>query len=292
MQQPEWFRNLVNRPRQTRFTQVDGARIHFDVWGTDPDKPHLLFVHGNGAQSHWWDFIAPAFIDRFNPVAMDMSGNGDSEHRTRYTATGFANEIMGVLDALGNAPAIVVGHSFGGTMTRIAAYLHGEALTGIVLVDSMVSTHRTQRPPPPLPRTQRRFYPSLEAAKRRFRLRPPQPCANDYIIDYIAEHSVRGSPDGFYFKLDQTMFARFEDTPGIKIPDAATTIRETACPVGFILGDNSRFFPAEARALVSSLIEPDLLRTVPGAWHHVFLDQPLLFIDALGEILENMKKGD
>ncbi len=266
--------------------------IHYDTWGSATDKPNLLFVHGNGAQSHWWDFIAPAFTNRFNPIAMDMSGNGDSEHRNQYSAAGFANEIMGVLEAVGGGPNIVVGHSFGGSMTRIAGYLHGDLLQGIVLIDSVVSTHRTERKPPPAPRTAQRFYPTLDAAKKRFRLRPPQPCQNDYIIDYIAGHSVRAGSAGYYFKLDQAMFSKFEDVPGVELPDGATTIRETPCPVGFIIGEQSRFFPPEARALVSTLIDPTLLRVVPNAWHHVFLDQPLHFIEALGEILVNLETAD
>ena len=36
-----------------------------------------------------------------------------------------------------------------------------------------------------------RVYTSREAAEGRFRLAPEQPCENQFILDYIAEHSVR-----------------------------------------------------------------------------------------------------
>lgn len=289
MTSPDWFQQYIATPRETRSVQVDGASIHFDTWAGPDDAPGLLFVHGNGAHTHWWDFIAPAFTDRFNVMAMDMSGAGDSDHRAHYTATGFAREIIEVCRDAGYRDTIVAGHSFGGSMTRIAGYLYGEELAGIVLLDSAIATSRGRRAPPRAPRGDTRYYATAEQAIRRFRLRPPQPCENSWIIEYIARHSLAQTDQGYCFKLDQALFSRMTEDPDVELPDAVSMLKEVKCPTGFIYGENSRFFPPEAVTLLESIIEPDLLLSIPNAHHHLFLDQPLAFIDTLGKILSRLK---
>ena len=289
---PNWFQQFIQAPRSNHFIKIDGANIHYQRWsgtGAASEKPGLLFVHGYGAHSHWWDFIAPAFIDHYDVVAMDMSGAGDSDHRDIYKVTTFANEIIGVCkDAQLHRP-IIVGHSFGGAMTRIAAYLHAEDLQGVVLVDSAMSRHRGKRTPPPGPRSRVRYYKSLTEGAKRFRLRPPQPCSNKFIVDHIAGYSLGQSEEGFYFKLDQSLFSRMQEDPKVDLPDAVSMVEETSCPVGFIYGLNSRFFPGEAVEMLEEVIDPELLQAIPDAHHHVFLDQPLLFIESLKNILASIR---
>ena len=48
------------------------------------------------------------------------------------------------------------------------------------------------QPPPERPK---RVYPSREAVMGRFSLLPPQPCANAFIMAYIAHFSVRAAKE-------------------------------------------------------------------------------------------------
>ena len=316
---PSWFLKYLSTPISFNSLTVDGGEISYQRWsnsakpiqddledGVEDDsksisairvnKPGLLFVHGYGAHAHWWDFIAPAFLDHYDVIAMDMSGAGESSHRSIYTATTFAEEIRGVCrDAKLRSP-VIVGHSFGGAMTRIAAHLYGDEFKGIVIVDSAISRHisskRGQRPVAASPRTRvrtrMRHYQSITDGARRFRLRPPQPCENKFIVDHIAKHSLANSDQGFYFKLDQALFSKLQEDPDTDLPAAATMVANCPCQVGFIYGEKSRFFDDEAISTLNELIEPELLHRIPQAYHHVFLDQPKAFIDSLAQILKAM----
>ena len=177
---PDWFQQYTTLARNDHWKTVAGARIHYQTWNDQEAKPGLLFVHGHAAHAHWWDFIAPAFIDKYKVAAMDMSGAGDSDHRDAYSARTFAQEIFTVAQALGE-DTIVVGHSLGGTMTRICGHLYGDRLGGIVIVDSNISRARGKRAPLPMPRRKDRIYTSIETGMRRFRLRPAQPSPPAYI---------------------------------------------------------------------------------------------------------------
>ncbi|MEX2488962.1 MAG: alpha/beta hydrolase [Pseudomonadales bacterium] len=290
---PAWFQENIETPVDDAFVEVDGAQIHYQRWRPKTPEPQtgLLFVHGNGAHAHWWDFIAPAFRERFDVAALDMSGAGDSDHRQTYTPSTFTREIMTIAEHAGFNRPLIVGHSFGGSMARIAGWLRGSDLGGIILVDSAISGTKGKRHVPGAPRGKVRYFESMDEAVRRFRLRPAQPCQNQYILDYIAAHSVKQTNQGYTFKLDQSLFSRMTEDDQYDFPDGMTMLREIPCKVGLIYGDNSRFFPPEQVSRISPLFEPGLMDVIHGAHHHVFLDQPLTFIDSLNRMLDQIMRA-
>ncbi len=290
-QPPAWFIEAIDTPAESRFVENHAARIHYRRYSPpSSESPLLVFVHGNGAHCHWWDFIAPAFTGNYRVVTLDLSGAGDSDHRDTYSAEIFANDIMCVVRAeANNTPVYIVGHSFGGSMTRITGHLYGQSLAGIVIADSVITPRRRVVRTMPKTNERVRHYASLEEGKRRFRLRPPQPCANDFIIDHIATHSLKKNALGYCFKLDQSVFQRMAE-PHITLPDAASMIRQMPCPVALMYGEHSRFFPAEAVTLARDLFPAEQIVCVNDAYHHLFLDQPLTFIDGLTTLLARQQQ--
>ena len=146
---PDWFRWATSRPHQSQFVTVAGCRIHYLVWAHEPARPGergLLFVHGGGAHSHWWSYIAPYFTRDFRVAAIDLSGMGDSGWRAHYNSELRAEEIRAVMAAaqLGERP-FVIGHSFGGFMTMKVASQYGDTLGGAVIVDSRSARPRRRR---------------------------------------------------------------------------------------------------------------------------------------------------
>ena len=257
-----------------------GCRIRFSRWGK-AGPAGLVFVHGGYAHAHWWDFIAPFFQDEQGVVALDLSGMGDSGHRQAYTAGTFAQEVMSVCAAAGLADRpVVVGHSFGGWVALKTGVIHGADLAGVVLVDYPIRPPGHE-PESGRPRSRpRQLHLSLEAALRRFKLLPAQPCANQFILDYIARRSVRKVAGGWSWKFDERLFDGFE--PGNPAEDVAAL----TCRVAVIHGEQSALFPRETIHYMSKLLQADApLLSIPDAHHHVFLDQPLAFVAALRALL-------
>lgn len=278
---PEWFTAALDDHPQDHEVEVDGTPIRYLSWG-DTGKPGLVFVHGGAAHAQWWSFIAPMFTENWHPVALHLSGHGDSGRRAEYSHTMWAEEVMAVSRHVGfPGPPVVVGHSLGGMVTIQTAATYGDDLAGAVIVDAPV-----RRPDPESEegRSGRAFrapgtYPTIDEAVSHFRLIPSQPCDNDYIIDYIARMSVHETDDGWTWKFDPNLFK------GVFVPlrDQLAAVR---CRVALFTGEKSVVVPPDTAAYMYDLMgKVAPVVAIPEAHHHLTLDQPLAFVAALRTLL-------
>lgn len=298
---PTWFEEAIATHYETAFVDCEGARIQYQSWG-DRTKPGLLLVHGNGAHAHWWDFVAPYLTNDYHVVAMTFSGMGDSDWRPSYTMDIFAREQLAVCEAAGlfahAEKPIIVAHSFGGFVTILTGAEYGERFGGIVIVDSPVNPPDRPRTGPPAVRGGK-VYPTLEAALARFRLAPPQPCENHFIVDYIARWSLKKKPlpegpngekhgDGWAWKFDPMIWQRF-----VVSRPTQDLLRETRCRIAVFKGDKSVIWDDDVQNYMYGLLNRQVpFIGIPEARHHVMLDQPMAFVAALRTVLQEWRYSE
>lgn len=285
---PGWFQRAIAIEPESRTIMVEGAPVHYLRWG-DRSKPGLLLVHGNGAHARWWSFIAPFLAHEYSVAAIDVSGMGDSGWREKYSIEVFAEEQMAVCEDAGffknEEPPIIVGHSFGGFITILTGAIHGERLAGTVIVDSPVNPPERPGGPPDRAFRPHRIYSTIDEAIGRFRLAPPQPCENLYIVDYIARHSLKqvAMPEGgsgWTWKFDPAIWQRFD------IGDMSARLAATRCRIAIMRGEFSVLLPSEIGDYMFGLLGRSApVIEIPQARHHVMLDQPLAFVAALRALL-------
>lgn len=285
---PDWFRLAVARSKQSRFVVVEGCPIHYLLWpgGEESTKRRgLLFVHGAGAHAQWWSFIAPFFVGDFRIAAIDRSGTGDSGWRRTYGSALRVAEMRAVIaDAGLGARPFVVGHSFGGLVTTRYAFEHADELGGAVLVDAPIRSPDEEAAHPLVPPQARntRIYDTFEKALAHFRLVPPQSCANEYIVEFIARHSLRRVGGGWTWKFDGRAF---DDHP-LEEP-FRDYLRGARCRLGLIYGQRSALVSRETASYISRLMGAGApVVELPNAQHQLMLDQPLAFVAALHALLE------
>ena len=289
---PDWFWESIENEAESHSIEVEECDVFYRCWG-DASKPAILLLHGMYAHSHWWDFIAPNLTDEYYVVALDLTGMGDSDYRYDYSGATYVKEVLAVADAAGlsNATSLVA-HSFGG-LIAVKTLVHApERFRALILVDSGI--RHPDDPPPelPPPNTQAAIYPSKELAQARFRLQPPQPCDNDYLITYIAKNSLRPEDGGWTWKFDEDLPGSLSDVER-KPEDFDQLAHNPGLKVGLIYGEDSKLFSAKTVGYVQQLLSARAeggsvnipAVSIPNAQHHVFLDQPLLFTEALREML-------
>ncbi|MBI3625846.1 MAG: alpha/beta hydrolase [Candidatus Rokubacteria bacterium] len=111
----------------------DGVRIHYRQMGRGPA---MVLLHGFPQTGHMWRKVMPALAERFTVVAPDLRGYGDSDRpASGYDKRRMAVDIAEVIQALGIAPIVLVGHDRGARVAHRFALDHPTMLTRLVLLD-------------------------------------------------------------------------------------------------------------------------------------------------------------
>ena len=280
---PDWFWEAIDVEPVTKTVEVDECDVsyrHYEAIG----KPGMLLIHGMNAHSRWWDFIAPQLLDRYQVAAMDLTGMGDSDYRYEYSSNTYADEILAVLDdAKFDTDSIVVAHSFGGYMAVRAANKAPDRFKALVMVDSGI-----RHPDDPVPEqiwmsgARSKIYPDKETALNRFRVQPPQPCDNEFLLQYIARNSLMPVDGGWTWKFDEDLLTSLTDAE--RKPEEFQALTTT---LGVIFGADSELFSRRTLEYMQELIpEPFLIKEIANAQHHLFLDQPQAFVESLLEMCQ------
>jgi pimeloyl-ACP methyl ester carboxylesterase len=126
---------LVDGPWTHRDISANGIRLHVAEAGTGP-----LVVLLHGFPEFWWSWRhqLSALADAgFRVVAPDLRGYGASDKPPRgYDAMTLASDIAGLVRALGERSAAVVGHDWGGTIAWTLAATHSHLVRRLALVSA------------------------------------------------------------------------------------------------------------------------------------------------------------
>jgi len=281
---PAWFRRALTVPSSDETTTVDGCDIHYLAWGA-PQRRGLVFVHGGGANAHWWTHLAASFAEDFRVLAIDLSGHGDSGHRERYSLEQWTDEVVAVAAAGGiEGDPVVIGHSMGGFVTIATAARHPERLAGAIICDSPVT-----EPDPEVSSYhvgdafgRPRVYPDLEQAVGRFRTVPAQPNYLDFVIDHVARRSLKAVEGGWSWKFDRGVFAQFG---GSVRQVALPYLSDVTCRLALLRSENGLVTKDIGDAMYERLGRVTPVVEIPEAGHHAMLDEPLLLLTAIRTLL-------
>ncbi|ALG05812.1 alpha/beta fold hydrolase [Kibdelosporangium phytohabitans] len=123
----------VDGPWAHRDVHANGIRLHVSETG---EGPLALMLHGFG--EFWWSWRhqLTALSDAgFRAVAVDLRGYGDSDKPPRgYDAWTLAGDVGGLIKALGERKAHVIGHGWGGMLAWSAAALHPRLVHSVVAI--------------------------------------------------------------------------------------------------------------------------------------------------------------
>lgn len=113
--------------------EINGIRLSVAAQGAGP---LVLLLHGFPETSHAWRHqLAVLSAAGFHAVAPDLRGYGASEsplNPQQYTTLDIIGDLVGILDALGEADAVVVGNDWGATIAWQAAQLRPDRFRAVV----------------------------------------------------------------------------------------------------------------------------------------------------------------
>ncbi len=116
------------------------VKIYYETFGHG--KPVIL-VHGFGATKYTWHRLTPALAKTHKVYLVDLKGFGDSPKPDdgAYSIYDQAHLLLDLIESERLEHVTIIGHSFGGGVSMVAALYLGEYMPGIlerlVLIDSI-----------------------------------------------------------------------------------------------------------------------------------------------------------
>jgi len=104
-------------PTRTSVTASDGVTLAVHAYTEiDPQRPTVLAIHGYPDNHHLWDGVAAHLAGRYNFVAYDVRGAGESERppsRSGYRFPQLISDVGAVIDSLGVGQVHLLAHDWG-----------------------------------------------------------------------------------------------------------------------------------------------------------------------------------
>jgi haloacetate dehalogenase len=105
----------------------------------------VVLLHGHPRTHATWHMVASGLVDDFAVVCPDLRGYGESEKVEPYSKRAMAGDIVGLMRALGHERFAVVGHDRGAYVATRLALDHPEAVSRLVILESMPGLERLER---------------------------------------------------------------------------------------------------------------------------------------------------
>src|SRR5215475_7339853 len=271
-----------------RSFKVDGLTLRALGWG-EHGRPALCFLHGGSAHAHWWDAVAPAFADRYEVIALDQRGHGESEwgpsstDGTAYATENFVADLVQVMDALEWKNMTLCGHSMGGHNAMAFAAWHPDRVRMLCIVDSRPSLpvgrleamHRRGHRGP-------RRHETLDLALKSFRLLPAETLATPEFLEHLGRQGIVEREGRFLYRFDPQCNGARQPVDGWQLLHKiqATTL--------LVRGELSPIMPTEMADRMLESLPSARLVTMPGVYHHLVLDAPEAFSGILDDFLRKM----
>jgi pimeloyl-ACP methyl ester carboxylesterase len=120
---------------RSKFTNVQGARIHYKDEGSGPP---VLLIHGSGASLHTWEGWSPILTQGFRLIRVDLPGSGLSTDTpaSDHSIAGYVAFVEEFRRTLGIERWAVGGNSVGGAVAWQYALAHGDQVGALVLLNS------------------------------------------------------------------------------------------------------------------------------------------------------------
>ncbi len=124
--------------------EVNGVGIHY--LRTGGCKPPLVLLHGLTASGACWSPLARALEGEYDVVMPDARGHGNSSTPLNgYRYENHAGDVVGLIQGLGLAAPVLLGHSMGGMTAAVVASQIAVPIRGVILADPTFLSSRRQR---------------------------------------------------------------------------------------------------------------------------------------------------
>jgi len=297
----------ANYPIEAGFIDAHGVLIYYELLGRGTP---LVILHGGPGASH--DYFLPYLLPlarQHRLVFIDERGSGKSEKLedpSGYTVENMAEDVEAVRQGLKLGKIGLLGHSCGGVLAQAYALKYQRNLTHLVLCSTFHSTREMnqvfRRMMAEMDPELRNRIESLEKAGLygRGKVFERNRYSNDYMVAAWGEgyfpYLYQRRPDPNYdpvangimsWDLYREMWGssgEFIINGNLKSVEYGDRLNSITVPTLITAGDHDECAPSLSREMHEKISGSKLV-ILPQSGHMTFVDQPGLFLKAVGEFL-------
>ena len=270
------------------YETVGDIDIYYEIHGP-PDAPPIVLIGGWASYLWIWFRQIPAFKERYRCVVFDNRGAGrSSKPDYPYTIEMFANDTVGLMEALDIENAHILGVSMGGLIAQQIAISYPEKVRSLVLV----STHFGGPNHIPIDNKTRALLVALptetisleQAMDMRIKatFSPQFIHENRQLIQQIYEWSL---------KYPSPLYAQTHQTSATDAFNAESEVKQISAPTLILHGDSDFTIPPKNAELLRDSISTSKLILIEGGSHFSIIEKYDSFNGAVMSFIDEVEKG-
>lgn len=257
---------------------MPAGAIHHEV---DGEGATVVFIHGLGATSNVWFAQRTVLSEHFQVIVYDRSGCGLSCRRDEgYSIESWGAELARLLDDLGVATAVVVGHSLGSMVAQHFAATYPERTRALVLAGGEAALSPEGRD-------------ILSTRADLIETHGLSAAVDPWLSSVLAPATRVGNPAlagllrATFLSYDPRSYA--QQARALRDADVRTYHSGISCPTLLLVGDQDPVTPLAWQQAIQAAIPGSQVRIIPGAAHMPMLESPIAFNVALQEFLAGLE---
>ncbi len=235
----------------------------------------LVLVHGYLAGSGIWRDQIDFLMDRFDVLAVNLPGFGDSAHMTAPdTITGFAECVLDGLQAQGVDRFHLLGHSMGGMIVQTMAVLAPERIASLVCYGT--------GPVGVLPDR----FETIETSRQRLETEGLEKTVRRIAATWFLQGELADGYDAcVLLGLKASTQAALASLSAWEAWDGRPALSAIKSDTLIVWGDRDRSYGWQQPEALWRGIAGSSLAVVPGCAHNVHMEKPTLFNSIIGDFL-------
>jgi N-formylmaleamate deformylase len=271
---------------QSNTVEANGIRLHYTRTGGT--RPPLVLAHGFSDDGLCWTPVAEALAPEYDVIMVDARGHGRSAAPEQgYGPVEQAEDLAGVIAALGLRRPPVLGHSMGAGTALMLAGTYPDVPGAILLEDPPHWWMRDPEEPP--------FDPEWQARQRAWIMELKRKTREELIAAQRAEtpgwsEAELGPWADAKLRFNLNALNRGDVAP----VDWPPVLRRIACPALLITADSTRgaILTEDAAAALKALVPQLQIAHIPEAGHSIRRDQFDRYMEVVRAFLADPTRGE
>ncbi|MFZ4720970.1 MAG: alpha/beta fold hydrolase [Ilumatobacteraceae bacterium] len=267
-----------------RFT-VDGVDLAYDRWDHEAGGTPFVLCHGFSGSSHDFALHIEPFAASRTVLTVDHRGHGRSPKlgdTARYSLDRIADDLTALIDAQGDGPVDLLGHSMGGAVSLRLTLRRPDLVRSLILMDTSGWSFRP--PQQEIADLMTAFMAAYDPANGLPDFRDPNN-PEDPLIAATTPADWQTIKDEMAAGFDPyALVALGKELFDPVLASVRDQLGEIACPVTVIVGEHDHPFVDQADALASEVKDGRVV-VIPGAYHSPQLTHPEAWAAAVQEHL-------